>query len=249
MNSGSDWFLGVGFDPLDQAPALIAIVVGLLIWRRHRRDRRARIFLALAATNLLLSAPLFAAAFFSGGAISPAAVNGYIVSAGLISAAIYLHFGLSFPHARPWLTGGRMRWLYVAAVAAGMVAYFVELAGDGGQAIWVEGSFVGLGAAVFLASAAGCVAIHRSYREMTFDERRSYRAPIMGVLGGMIAGIVMDAAAAILFAAVPSADRYTLFTTNVLMTAAELLLPLFFFTAAVKYRLLEHHSQDYVAKL
>lgn len=249
MNSGSDWFLGVGFDPLDQAPALIAIVVGLLIWRRHRRDRRARIFLALAASNLLLSAPLFAAAFLSDGAISFAAVNGYIATAGLVSAAIYLHFGLSFPHARPWLKRGGMRWVYAAAVAAGVVAYVGGLAGAGGQAIWVEGSFIGLGAAVLLASAAGSVAIYRSYREMTLDERRNYRAPVMGVLAGMIAGVVMDAAAAILFATVPSADRYTLFTTNVLMTAAELLLPLFFFTAAVKYRLLEHHSQDYVATL
>lgn len=241
---------GMGFDPLDQAPAIIALVVGFLVWRRHRRDRRARLFVALAASNLLLGLPLFLAAVLTDGAIGFAMAAGYIVSAGLVSAAVYLHFGLSFPHARPWLRRGRMPWVYGGAVAAGALTFAAQTAQTAGQSLWVDGSFYGLGAIALVASAAACVAIYRSYREMTFDQRRLYRVPVMGVLVGMIAGMAVDMMLAVWFAGGFSPDnRHALFVTNVVATAAELLLPLFFFMAARKYRLLEHHAQDYVAKL
>lgn len=243
-------FFAVGFDPLDQAPAVIALVVGALVWRRHRRDRRARLFLALATSNLLLGLPLLLAAVLTDGALGFAIAAGYIVSAGLVSAAVYLHFGLSFPHARPSLRRGRMRWVYAGAVAAGGLTFAAQAAETAEESLWVEGSFYGLGAIALVASAAACVVIYRSYREMTFDERRLYRVPVMGVLVGMIAGMAVDVVLGVWLAGGFSADdRYALFVTNVLATAAELLLPLFFFMAAMKYRLLEHHAQDYVAKL
>lgn len=243
-------YFGVGFDPLAQAPAIIALVVGILVWRRHTKDRRARLFAALAASNLLLGVPLLLAAILTDGELGFAIAAGYIVSAGLVSAAVYLHFGLSFPHARPWLRRGRMPWVYGGAAAAGVLAFAAQAVETARHGRWVDGSFYALGAAALLASAAACVAIYRSYREMTFDERRLYRVPVMGVLVGMIAGMVVDVVLAVWFAGGFSPDnRYALFVTNVVATAAELLLPLFFFMAAMKYRLLEHHAQDYVAKL
>ncbi len=83
---------------------------------------------------------------------------------------------------------------------------------------------------------------------MTADERRTYRAPVMGVLVGMIASLLVSLVLGLLYGLAVGVDnRYVVWTANTVATAGELLLPLFFFMAAFRYRLLERHSQDYVS--
>lgn len=249
-----DRFFGVsGFDPLDSAPALIAVVVGLLVWRRHRADRRAKLFLALAASELAFGLPLLLSLNMPQTRVGLAALDGALVTLALLSAALFLHFGLAFPHARPWLGRGRMSSLYLAAVIVGVIPIIAALAGQGAQAA-VQDIFDGVmmlvGPLVLAASIAACVAIYRSYREMTADQRRTYRAPVMGVLVGMLASVVVSLVLGLMFGLVFGMEsRYAVWTANTLAMAAELLLPLFFFMASYRYRLLERHSQDYVTKL
>jgi hypothetical protein len=182
-----------------------------------------------------------------------AAADGFILATGLVSATIVLHFGMAFPHARPWLRRGNIKVLYLAAILVGLTPVAAAAVGPAAHASIqdaLDGTLVGVGLLVMVASAAGCVSIYRSYREMTADERRRYRAPVLGVLAGMIAGIAVDLMLGLMFAFVSGfTDRYVLWTSNLLATAGGMLLPLFFFMAAVKYRLLERHGQDYVAKL
>lgn len=242
-----------GFDPLQTAPALIAVVVGLLVWRRHRVDRRARLFLALAASELAFGLPLLLSLNLPQTAIGVAAIDGLLVTLGLLSAALFLHFGLAFPHARPWLRRGHMSSLYTAAVIVGLVPIGAALAGAGAEAGLqdvFDSVLILVGPLVLAAAVTACVAIYRSYREMTADERLRYRVPVLGVLAGMIAGVVISIVLGLMFGLVFGMEsRYAVWTANTLATAGELLLPLFFFMAAVKYRLLEHHAQDYVTKL
>jgi hypothetical protein len=244
----------MGSEPLQSAPGLIALVVGLIVWYRHRADRRARVFLALAATELAFGLQFFiAATAIPQRPVGVAAVNGFVLALGLVSATIFLHFGMSFPHARPWLRRGNIKVLYLAAIIIGITPVAAALIGPGAQARIqdaLDGTLVGVGLLVLVASAVACVSIYRSYREMTADERRTFRAPVMGVLVGMIAGMAVDIILAILFSfASASDDRSAVLISNLLATAAALLLPLFFFMAASKYRLLERHAQDYVVKL
>lgn len=243
----------MGSEPLQSAPGLIALVVGLIVWYRHRADRRARVFLALAATELAFGLQFFiAATAIPQHPIGVAAVNGFVLALGLVSATIFLHFGMSFPHARPWLRRGNIKVLYLAAVLIGITPVAAAAIGPAAHARIqdaLDGTLVGVGLLVLVASAVACVSIYRSYREMTADERRTYRAPVMGVLIGMIAGMAVDIMLAILFSFASGEDRYAVLISNLLATAAALLLPLFFFMAASKYRLLERHGQDYIAKL
>ena len=244
----------MGSEPLQSAPALIALVVGLIVWYRHRADRRARVFLALAATELAFGLQFFiAATAIPQHPVGVAAINGFVLALGLVSATIFLHFGMSFPHARPWLRRGNIKVLYLAAVLVGITPVVAAAIGPGVHARIqdaLDGTLVGVGLLVLVASAVACVSIYRSFREMTADERRAYRVPVMGVLIGMIAGMAVAVVIAILFAFVSGADdRYAILIANLLATAAELLLPLFFFMAASKYRLLERHGQDYIARL
>lgn len=240
-----------GFNPIEMAPALIATVVGLLVWRRHRADRRARLFLALAASELAFGLPVVLSLGLPETRFGVAVLDGLLVALALISTALFLHFGLSFPHARPWLGRGRMSSLYLAAVLIGVFPIGAALAGENAQAA-VQDVFGGImalvGPLVFAASAAACIAIFRSYREMTADERRTYRAPVMGVLVGMIASLVVSIVLGTMFGLVFGMEsRYAVWTANTVATAGELLLPLFFFMAAYRYRLLERHSPDYVS--
>lgn len=237
-----------GFDPVDTAPALIAVVIGLIVWRRHPVDRRARLFLALAASELAFALPLLLSLNVPRSPAGAALIDGLLVTIGLLSAALFLHFGLSFPHARPWLARGYMTSLYAAAVVMGVISAAVTFAEaraavrDVFQAVLML-----VGPLVLLASLTACVAIYRSYREMTADERRAYRVPVLGVLAGMIASMTVSLLIGVMFGLVFGVEhRYAIWTVNTLATAGELLLPLFFFMAAVKYRLIERHSQDYV---
>lgn len=231
------------------APALIAVAVALLVWHRHRADRRARLFLALAASELAFAAPLllWRVNAIPSSAVGVAALDGLVVTIGLLSAAVFLHFGLSFPHARPWLRRGHMSSLYVAALLVGLVPIGAALAGAGAQAS-VQNVFDGVlmlvGPLALAAAVVACVAILRSYREMTAGERREYRLPVMGVLAGMVAGLLVDLLLGII---VLGFGAWTMGGTELLATAAGLVLPLFFFMAAFRYRLLARHSQDYVS--
>ncbi|MEX2270756.1 MAG: hypothetical protein WD690_04765 [Vicinamibacterales bacterium] len=249
----SDIFIGLGTEPLDAAPGIIALIVGLIIWQRHRADRRARVFLALGASELAFGIPLLiSATALPRHPIGVAAVDGFVLATGLVSATIFLHFGMSFPHARPWLRRGNINVLYLAAVLVGLTPVAAAAIGPRVQASVqdaLDGTLIGVGLLVLVASGVACVSIYRSYREMTADQRRRYRAPVLGVLAGMVAGIAVDLLLGLMFAFVAGGDRYKLWTANLLATAAGLLLPLFFFMAAVKYRLLERHSQDYQVNL
>lgn len=240
-----------GFDPITTAPAAIGVVVGLLVWRRHRVDRRARLFLALAASELAFGLPLLLVLYVPQTPVAVAAIDGALVMLGLLSATLFLHFGLAFPHARPWLRRGRMSSLYTAAAIMGLVPIGAALAGAGAEARLqdvFDSVLILVGPLVLIASITACVAIYRSYREMTADERRRYRVPVLGVLVGMIAGVLISIVLGVMFGLVFGMEsRYAVWTANTLATAGELLLPLFFFMAAVTYRLLEHHAQDYVS--
>lgn len=251
MNGTASYF--AGFDPIETAPALIGVVVGLLVWRRHKVDRRARLFLALAASELAFGLPLLLILYVPQSPVAVAMIDGALVTLGLLSATLFLHFGLAFPHARPWLRRGHMSSLYTAAVIMGLVPIGAALAGAGAEARLqdvFDSVLILVGPLVLIASVTACVAIYRSYREMTADERRRYRVPVLGVLAGMIAGVVISIVLGVMFGLVFGMEsRYAVWTANTLATAGELLLPLFFFMAAVKHRLLEHHAQDYVAKL
>ena len=246
-----DLFAGIG-DPLESAPGLIAFAVGLVVWYRHRADRRARIFLALGVSELAFGFPLLmAATALPRHPIGLAAVDGFLLAAGLVSATIFLHFGMAFPHARPWLGRGNIKVLYLAAVLVGLVPVIAAAFGPDAQTFIQEAlvsTLVGVGLLVLVASVVSCVSIYRSYREMSLEERRTYRAPVLGVLAGMIAGIGVDLMLGIMFGTLYGVeDRYVVWTANLLAMAAGLLLPLFFFMAASRYRLLERHSQDYVS--
>lgn len=246
----SDIFAGLGSDPLESAPGLIALAVGLLIWYRHRADRRARVFLALAASELAFGFPLLiAATALPQHPIGVAAVDGFVLTSGLVSATIFLHFGMSFPHARPWLLGGNIKVLYLAAILVGLTPVAAAAIGPEAHASIqdaLDGTLIGVGLLVMVASAVACISIYRSYREMTADERDTYRAPVLGVLIGMLAGMAVDLMLGLMFAFVSGfSDRYVVWTANLLATAGGLLLPLFFFMAAIRYRLLERHSQNY----
>lgn len=239
---------------VETAPALIGVAVALLVWYRHRADRRARVFLALAASELAFGLPVFLSLnVMPGTAVGIAALDGLVVTIGLLSAALFLHFGLTFPHARPWLSRGRMSSVYVAAAIVGLVPIVAAIAGTRAQASIqdvFDGVLMLVGPLVLLAGIAACVAIVRSFREMPPDDRRTYRVPVIGVLVGMVAGLLVDVLFAIM-AAVFAARGFHTWTPDVLdllATAAGLTLPLFFFMAAYRYRLLERHSQDYVSQ-
>ena len=242
-------FDALGFDPLDSAPALLAVIVGLFVWSRHRADRRARVFLALAVVEFAYGVPLtLAATLLPEGRVGDTVVQAMVVGAGLASSALFMHFGFAFPHARPWLRRGHFRTLYLISIAAAIVCVAIGLA-SGTDSVVQTASMIVIGFGVLAAVLLACLAIYRSYREMTADERARYRVPVIGVLVGMASGILADLLVSALFEMSPSLDtRYFMWTLNLVSSFSSLLFPLFFFMAAVKYTLLDHHSQDYVIK-
>ncbi len=235
---------------VETAPALIGVVVGLLVWRRHRADRRARVFLGLAASELAFGLPLFLSldSTLMQTRLGVAVIDGALLTLGLLSASVFMHFGLSFPHARPWLRRGRMSSLYLASVIVGLVPVGAALAGSGAQASvqnLLDGILMLVGPLVLVAGIVACVAIYRSYREMPADERRVYRVPVMGVLGGMVAGLIVSVMVGVLFGVTVGMDSGTaMWTADTVAMAGEVLLPLFFFMAAYRYRLLERHPEE-----
>ena len=241
-------FYGLGFDPAESAPAILAIIVGVLVWRRHRVDRRARLFLVLATFEFLLGLPLaILAANLPEGRFGIAMSQAFVITPGLLATTLFLHFGLAFPHARPWLKRGHIGALYLASIAFGALGFLAAMASVHATTYGLEIAMIVIAIAVVAASVGACVAVYRSYREMTRDERARYRLPVMGVLVGMIAGFSVDLLMGVVYGTTYNLDaRYVLWTANVVGMTSELLLPLFFFMAAVKYGLLEHHSQDFV---
>src|SRR5688500_3847106 len=172
---------------VDTAPALIGVVAGLLVWHRHRADRRARVFLALAASELAFGLPLFLSldSTLMQTPLGVAVLDGALLTLGLVSAGLFMHFGLTFPHARSWLARGRMRSIYLASVVVGMVPRVAALVGTGAEASVQnrrDGTMALVGPLILAAGIVSCVAIYRSYREMSADERRTYRLPVLGVL-------------------------------------------------------------------
>lgn len=244
---------GLGLDPVNAAPSIIALVVALLICRRHRTDRRARVFLALALAELafLIPAALFTFGLDPGSRAGLAVLNALVVLVVLLSSLLFFHFGMSFPHARPWLKEGRIKPLYLAAVIASAAAVLPVFLGMDEAVIRdrvIGGIMILSSPLAVIGAIVACIAVRRSYNEMTADERRIYRVPIMGVLAGMIAGLAADLVLGLLFASVYDTDnRYLMWTANLVATTASLLLPLFFYSAAHKFRLLERHSPDYVS--
>jgi hypothetical protein len=231
-----------GPDPLDSAPALIGIIVGIFVWLRYRADRRARVFLALAAAEFLGGFPLVMLLVnMREGPLPDALTIGW----GMLSAALFLHFGSSFPHARAWVRRDGGSRLYAGALALTAWALLVTLSEWPGLTHGMLPVAIG----VVASSLAACVFVSRSYREMTRDERARYRVPITGVAAGMAAAVLSDVFIGFLSLGLDGDRRYVVWSMNVLSMAGELLMPLFFFMAASKYGLLDHHSQDYVAKL
>ena len=171
-----------------------------------------------------------------------------MVVIGGLSAVLFFHFGMTFPHRRPWLRRDRIRTLYLMAGVLGLAqAVAAAVAPAGPWSAQLAGAVaIVLGPLAMIGAVAACVAVYRSYREMTADERRIYRAPVLGVLAGMVIALFVDLALGI---AVQSGDRRVVYAGNLLATAAALLFPLFFFTAAMKYKLLERHSQEYVSRI
>jgi hypothetical protein len=185
------------------------------------------------------------------GPVGLALLNSMLVLVMLLSAILFFHFGMSFPHARPWLRGDRMRPLYLAAVMASFVAMVPIIFGMDEAIVRdrvIGGITVITSPLAVIGAIAGCIAVRRSYREMTADERRIYRVPIMGVLVGMIASLAADLLLGLVFASLYGTDnRYLMWSANLIATTASLLLPLFFYSAAHKFRLLERHAPDYVS--
>jgi hypothetical protein len=244
-----DVLFGTGaIDPANLFASLVGVVVGLMVWRRHRADRRARVFLWLALSELAFFLPAILLVFRLGPADEGVPVWGMalMVVIGGLSAVLFFHFGMTFPHRRPWLRRDRIRTLYLMAGVLGLApAVAAAVAPDGPWSAQLAGAVaIVLGPLAIIGAVAACVAVYRSYREMTADERRTYRAPVLGVLAGMVIALFVDLALGI---AVQSGDRRVVYAGNLLATAAALLFPLFFFTAAMKFRLLERHSQEYVS--
>lgn len=231
------------------AASVIAVIVGLFVWRRHTADRRARVFLWLAISELAFFLPAVLMLFGvdpdrEGATAWPFAL---MLVIGGFSSVLFFHFGMSFPHRRPWLRRDRIRTLYLIALVLGVAPSIasVLMPGTAAAAGLLDAVLIVFGPLAMIGAIAACIAVYRSYREMTAEERRTYRAPVMGVLGGMIGGLLVDV---LLGAAVESGNYRVALTANVFATAAALLLPLFFFTAATKFKLLERHSQEYVSK-
>lgn len=244
---------GWSFNPIDSAPAVIGIIVGFFVWLRHRADRRARVFLALAASEMLLGVPLaLAASTLPEGLGSVALAQGLVLTAGLLSMTLFVHFAFAFPHARPWIRRGRIKYLYAFAILAGaaMTGATLTLGSDESRMSALDTVMIGTGVLVIAGCIAAFLAILQSYREMTKEERERYRVPVLGIAAALVLGFAADVLVALLFEFVSGLDsRAVLWTVNLLSVASELLFPLFFFMAASKYKLLEHHAQDYVAKL
>lgn len=231
----------------DIAPGLIAVAAALFVWRQHRADRRARVFLALALSELAWGIPfLLDATAITRTPVGVAAVDGFVLATGLVSTTLFLHFGLSFPHARPWLLRGNLTALYLAAFIVGALPVLAAALGQDAQRAAqhvLDGMLIVVGPLVAVATVAACVSVYRSYREMPADERRAYRVPVMGVLAGMVAGMAVDFLLSTLYG-VSGARAMLTDAAGLLRTIAGLLLPLFFFMAAVRYRLLERHGQN-----
>ena len=247
-----DFVYGIGgFDPAAVFVALVAVAAGLIVWRRHPADRRARVFLLLAISELAFFVPTLLVLTGPNDEV-PAWLLSLILVIGGLSSVLFFHFGMTFPHRRPWLRRDRIRRLYWLAAllgAAPLVAWAVAaaVASRPSWPIQVSGVVaILIGPLAIVGAIAACAAVYRSYREMTADERRRYRAPVMGVLFGMIMTLLVDV---LLGAVLVSTDRRVVLVGHVLATAAALLFPLFFFTAAMKFRLLEHHSQEYVSTI
>jgi hypothetical protein len=246
-----DSLFGSGvIDPATLFASAVAVAAGLFVWRRHTADRRARVFLWLAVSELAFFVPavllLLGPSPADGGL--PVWALSLMVLIGGLSAVLFFHFGMTFPHRRPWLRRDRIRTLYLIAAVLGVApAVASAVAPDRSWALQLSSAVViVLGPLALIGGIAACVAVYRSYREMTAGERRAYRAPVMGVLAGMVLALFVDV---LLGAATQSADRRVVLAGNVLATAGSLLFPLFFFTAAMKFRLLERHGQDYVSKI
>lgn len=153
---------------------------------------------------------------------------------------------------RRWRDGGARR-----AIAASPWALPLLLVALGSHAIfaarWIPegagfvlGLVFGLGfAATFLGTLAGygvatCVALYRSYRDSSADEKRQVRWPLWGTFTSIVASLVLMVLSVVLVSTHPSGLGSTVATA---ITAGSklvyLLIPVSFAFAILRYRLLE----------
>lgn len=244
-------------DPLEHTPALIGVAAGLFVLTRHRRDRRAQVFLTLMTVEAIVHLmPMWLASvvdvptadsketltIIEDGLVDPL-TDSVLLFGALLWTIAFMHFGASFPHARRWLRRRAPFVWYGIAPVAGILNWLALRAGLAEQPSAFATPSPAI-AVIGLAMALGILAapfwVYRSYREMTLVERHRFRVPVIGVLVGMIASFAVDLILA--FAPVPPAE-------NLLSTVVDLLVPFLFYIATVKYQLLDQHSQDYVVKL
>ena len=187
-----------GVDAIGAALSLLAyLVVAIVVLAVHRRDIRARLFMAIALANVVpYGFTILSWRWSTEAALSRAMVASILVSLGIGAIALF-HFAQVFPRLRPWVAA-HGRWLpalyaIVPLVAIALVAAapsaVEDLAPAYGIALMVAGIpwiFVVLIALPF----AGLLSLYASWREIK-GERDPAATPTLLILVSQLAGGVL----------------------------------------------------------